>query len=168
LTPSEPAIKIVDTDHIHLELNVFERDLPALAVGQDIRFRIQESKESEYDATVYLINKVIDPEKRTVGIHGHLVDENLAKRLNPGMYVEADIYTTSDKVWSLPKDALVEIDGVFYVLVLQDRTESGYTFLKREVKTGASNDSQIEIMNTADFIENEEFLINGAFNLITE
>jgi cobalt-zinc-cadmium efflux system membrane fusion protein len=97
-----------------------------------------------------------------------LVDENLAKRLNPGMYVEADIYTTSDKVWSLPKDALVEIDGVFYVLVLQDRTESGYTFLKREVKTGASNDSQIEIMNTADFIENEEFLINGAFNLITE
>src|SRR5690606_20627700 len=99
----------------HLELNIFEKDLPKIREGQPIKFRIQEDSSEEYDGTVYLINKTVDIEKRNIGIHGHLADEKLAERFTPGMYVEADIYTTTDSKISLPAGAVVEMESKHYV-----------------------------------------------------
>lgn len=168
LTPSQVAIKIVNPDHLHLELNVFENDISKISIGQSIRFKIQNDDNVAYKANIKLINRNVDLEKRTVGIHGHLEDESLAEQLIPGMYIEADIYATSEERWALPNNALVDIEGKFYALVLTKKSESQYTFVKREVKTGQSNSQQTEILNVQDFKENTDFIINGAFNLITE
>ena len=168
LSPSETAISIVDTDHMHLELNIFEKDLSKISKGQPIVFKIQEDDSQEYEAFVYLVNKIVDPENRTIGIHGHLSDEKLAERFNPGMYVEAEIYATTASKVSLPQDALVDIEGKYYVLVLKSFTENEYTFMKREVKTGLSNEGKIEILNHQEFSEDAQFLVKGAFNIITD
>ncbi|MBK8500845.1 MAG: efflux RND transporter periplasmic adaptor subunit [Saprospiraceae bacterium] len=168
LNPSQAAITIVNTDHLHLELNIFEKDLPKVRVGQPIRFKTQEDKSKEYQASVHLVNKTVDLENRTIGIHGHLSDEKLSDRFNPGMYLEADIYTTSESRASLPQNALVEVDGKYYVLVLTDSSNVGYAFSKKEVKTGSSNNDYVEILNTDDFEDKSEVLVNGAFNLVTE
>lgn len=168
LTPSQMAITIVNTDHVHLEMNVFEKDLVSINIGQPIRFRIQEQNSIEYEAVIYLINKTVDPEERTVGIHGHLVNEKLAQKFSPGMYVEAVIYTASEEKWALPNDALVEIEGSFYALTRQNSSETSYTFVKREVKTGLSNNNHVEIVDRSGLDENTEFLFNGTFNLIKE
>jgi cobalt-zinc-cadmium efflux system membrane fusion protein len=168
LNPSEQAIIIVDPDHMHLELDIFEKDLSKVHVGQPIQFRIQEDKSKEYKASVHLVNKTVDTEKRTIGIHGHLLEEKQADNFSPGMYVEADIYTTSELKLSLPQDALVEVAGKYYVLSLENSSNTGYSFVKKEVKTGISNNERIEILNSQDFKENAEFLIKGAFNLIAE
>lgn len=168
LIPSQIAIEIVNTDHLHLELNVFENDISKISIGQPIRFKIQENTNEEYEATIQLINRNVDLEKRTIGIHGHLADENLVQKLIPGMYVEADIYVTSEERWALPNNALVDIEGKFYVLVLTNKTDAGFTFVKREVKTGLSNSQRTEILNVEGFEKSADFLIKGAFNLITE
>lgn len=168
LNPSQFAVSIINTAHLHLELNVFEKDLSKVKVGQPIRFRIQNNERNFYQATVFLINKMVDVGKRTVGVHGHLLDEKLTSIFNPGMYVEADIYTSSLSRMSLPQDALVDIDGRYYVLVLQNETNDGYAFTKKEVKAGLSNENKIEILNYQDFEENAKFLVKGAFNLIIE
>ena len=168
LTPSQPAVKIVNTDHIHLELSVFERDIPNIAVGQDIEFRLQQGEAKSYAATIYLINKVVDPEKRTLGVHGHIVDERLAKKLNPGMYVEAEIYTDSAQRKALPQQAVVNLEGKYFVLQLESRTDTGYTFVRKEVETGLKKGDQIEIIHAETLREGAEFLTKGAFNLITE
>jgi cobalt-zinc-cadmium efflux system membrane fusion protein len=167
LSPSQTAISIVDTDHMHLELNIFEKDLPKIAKGQPIKFKIQEDDSREYEAFVYLVNKTVDAEDRTIGIHGHLTDEKLTERFNPGMYVEAEIFTSESSKLSLPQDALVDIEGKYYVLILESKSEDGYTFIKKEVKTGLSNDTNVEILNHQEFRENTQFLTKGAFNLIT-
>lgn len=168
LTPSQMAVSIVNTDHVHLELNVFEKDLAKIRIGQPIRFRIQEDSSIEYEAVIYLINKIIDPKERTVGIHGHLVDEKLVQKFSPGMYVEASIFTASEEKWALPNDALVEMEGSFYVLTLQNRSETGFTLVKKEVKTGLSNNNHVEILGRSGLDETTIFLINGTFNLIKE
>ncbi|MEQ9164687.1 MAG: efflux RND transporter periplasmic adaptor subunit [Fulvivirga sp.] len=168
LNPSELAVSIVDTDHLHLELNIFEKDLSKVKIGQQIQFRTQGDGSNFKQATVYLVNKTVDSEKRTIGIHGHLSDEKPADTFNPGMYVEAEIYTSTSSKMSLPQDAIVDIDGKYYVLVLQDSIGDSYNFIKKEVKTGLSNNSQVEILNAYDFKEDTEFLVKGAFNLIKE
>jgi cobalt-zinc-cadmium efflux system membrane fusion protein len=168
LNPSSTAVTIVDTDHLHLELKIFEKDLIKLRIGQSIKFKIQDDKSQQYDASVYLINKTVDIESRTVGLHGHLTDEKLAERFNPGMYVEADIYTNSTDKASLPQEAVVEMEGKSYVLVLDSSSNGDFKFLKKDVKTGTINNGFIEILNTQDFEKNVEFLVTGAFNLITD
>jgi cobalt-zinc-cadmium efflux system membrane fusion protein len=168
LNPSQPAVVIVNTDHLHLELNIFERDLSKVRVGQAIQFKLQEDDGKAYQASVHLVNKTVDTENRTIGIHGHLADEKLAARFNPGMYVEADIYTTSASRASLPQDALVEVEGKYYALVLVESSQEGYTFVKKEIKAGTSNNGYVEIQNTDDFEPKTAFLVKGAFNLITE
>ena len=168
LNPSNVAMIIVDTDHLQLELNIFEKDLAKVRIGQPIHFRIQEDQSQQYEASVYLVNKTVDAEKRTIGILGQLSDAKLTNRFNPGIYVQADIYTTSDSRTSLPQEALVEVDNRYYVLVLESSSDAGLTFIKKEVKTGVSNNDDIEIMNAGDFNENSEFLVKGAFNLIKE
>ena len=168
LNPSNVAMIIVDTDHLQLELNIFEKDLAKVRIGQPIHFRIQEDQSQQYEASVYLVNKTVDAEKRTIGILGQLSDAKLTNRFNPGVYVQADIYTTSDSRPSLPQEALVEVDDKNYVLVLDSSSDTGLTFIKKEVKTGVSNNDDIEILNAGDFNENSEFLVKGAFNLIKE
>ena len=168
LNPSDVAMVLVDADHMHLELNIFEKDINKVKVGQPIHFRIQEDHGKQYEAIVYLVNKTVDAEMRTIGVHGHLIDEKLTNRFNPGVYIEAEIYTTSDTRLSLPQGALIEVDNSYYVLVLDSSSDAGYTFGKKEVKTGASNKDNIQILNASDFNENTEFLVKGAFNLIKD
>lgn len=168
LTPSKTALTIIDTHHLHLELNIFEKDLAKVSEGQPIVFSVQGNTNEEYKATVNLVNKTVDADKRTINIHAHLVDEELSNRFNPGMYIEASIYTTTTAKASLPQDALVEIDDKYFALILTSSSDEGYTFIKKELKVGAVDNGNIEILNSQEFDDKTEFLTKGAFNLILE
>ncbi len=168
LKPTDPAMTIVDTDHMHLELNIFEKDLNAVAVGQLISFKTQDGSNKKYDAEVHLINKTVNQDSRTIAIHGHLMNEEIANNFTPGMYLEAEIYTNTDSKLALPKDAVIEIDNHKYVLIRSNSGSKNYAFEKMEVKTGLVSEGNIEILNTSDFDKDDEFLSKGAFQLIQE
>jgi cobalt-zinc-cadmium efflux system membrane fusion protein len=86
----EVAVELVNTDHIHLELEVFEKDAMLIREGQSIHFRIPELSNRNYHGEVYLVTKAIDLEKRTVMVHGHIANEDEVNFI-PGMFVEAEI-----------------------------------------------------------------------------
>ncbi|ELR71132.1 Putative Co/Zn/Cd efflux system membrane fusion protein [Fulvivirga imtechensis AK7] len=167
LTPSDIAVTITNTDHLHLELNIFEKDLLAIREGQAIKFRIQNTDE-EFDATVYLIGKSVDPEKRTVAIHGHLRDESRIHAFAPGMYIEGEIQTSVHSAPSLPAEAVVNVENNYYVLVKRGVQDEALMLEKREVMVGTSDNAYTEILNASDFRKGTEFLTKGAFNLVLE
>lgn len=167
LAPSDVALSIVDTDHMHLELNVFEADLPRIREDQEIRFHIRQDNSREYKASVHLINKTIDEESRTIRIHGHpnMSDVNL---LSPGMYVEARILTKADTALAIPSDAVVEANGVYYALMLTQQTGDKYIFQKVEIPEGRTDGTFRELRNAASLPRDAQFLVSGAFQLINE
>mgnify|MGYP001037784182 FL=1 len=168
LNPAETAISLVNTDHLHLEINIFEKDLSSVKIGQHILFNIQNGSEMDYEATVHLVNKTIDPENRTIGIHGHLIDESLNDLFTPGMYLEARIEVSSDSVQALPEATVVDMENKYYVLVLEQQTNENYTFVKKEVQIGAKSNGFVEIINAKSFKNSDQFLTSGAFDLILE
>ncbi len=153
---------------MHLELNVFENDLENIKVGQKVLFMTQNASGKKYPAKVKLINRSVDPEKRTIKIHAHIEDSSLESTLNPGMYIQAEIFTTNENRLALPSEALVELDNTNYVLVLQKKDKEGYSFLRQKVEPGLVNEKETEILNSQDFNTNSQFLVKGAFNLIKE
>ncbi|GAB4241572.1 MAG: efflux RND transporter periplasmic adaptor subunit [Ekhidna sp.] len=86
----EVAVEIVNLEHIHLELEVFEKDALLIKEGQQISFKIPETGSQVYQGKVHLVGKSIDPKKRTIRVHGHIEEE--IEGLIPGMFVEAMIF----------------------------------------------------------------------------
>lgn len=166
LNPADVAVNITNRDHLHLELNIFEGDLPMLKVGQPISFQLQNGSGHTYEAKVHLISNYLDPETRTARVHGHFMNEEDARAMVPGMYVEAQILTTSRMRAALPEEAAVGVEKNYYVLVKKPGTGDTLNFEKRQLHIGRLADGYVEVINHADFSPEDDFLVNGAFNLI--
>jgi len=164
LNPSDVAVTVTNTDNLHIELKIFEKDLPMVKEGQPINVRLQNDLNKVYQGKVHLVNKAINTQDRTVDIHGDLVNEAEAKLFAPGMYIEAEILTTTKEHPALPVEAVANIDNDYFVLVKENETN----FRRVLVKIGATNNGFIQILNADSFTPNTEFLTKGAFNLITE
>lgn len=167
LNPSDVALTIINTDDLHAELTLYEKDLGKVKVGQDVNITVQNTPH-KYPAEVFIINKSLNPENRSVTIHCKLKHETDAQSLTPGMYVEAEVISKSDSSLALPKEAIVVVKNKSYVLVEIKSENSILKFKKVEVITGNHSMDFIEIKNHNDFPANSKILTYGSFNLIQE
>jgi cobalt-zinc-cadmium efflux system membrane fusion protein len=166
VSPASPIMEIIDSDHIHLELSVFEKDIMKLKKGQPILFRIPEASADTFEAEVHLIGTSIG-ENRTVKVHGHLKNEK-GHHFLTGMFVEASIVIDTMAGMALPTDAIANLDGADYVLRKEKGKAREYSFKRIEVQTDRSYKGFTEIKNPQPFVVTDTFLIKGAFNLIRE
>jgi len=164
---SEAAVQITNTDHIHLELQVFEKDALHVVEDQSISFKVPESGNDIFHGTVHLVGKSVDGETRTINVHGHIAEED-EKLFIPGMFVEAEIELKSQLVTCLPESAIINSKGTDMVLVrIMDSNDANadFTFEPQEVRLGTKSGMWVEILNKHEFV-GKEILLLGAFNLI--
>ena len=166
VSPATAILEIIDNDHIHLELSVFEKDIMNLKKGQRIDLKIPESSSETYKAEVHLIGTAIE-ENRTIKVHGHLEDESGANFLT-GMFVEADIVTESAFAKALPETAIVAFEESFVVLKLDESTNDGYFFKQVEVKVGSSYEGDTALTSLDNLTATDKVLTSGAFNLVAD
>lgn len=166
VSPATAILEIIDNDHIHLELSVFEKDILKLKKGQLINFKIPESSTETYKANVHLIGTAIE-ENRTIKVHGHLEKESDVNFL-VGMFVEAAIVTDSAFAKALPETAIVAFEESYIVLILDELTADGYFFKPVEVKLGSSHEGNTALVSLAKLTTTDKVLTSGAFNLIAD
>ncbi|AUP80168.1 efflux RND transporter periplasmic adaptor subunit [Flavivirga eckloniae] len=167
VTPTTEILEIVNNDHIHLDLVVFEKDIMKVRKGQAIQFRIPESSNEVFDASVYLVGTSIDA-NRTIKVHGHLADESKGHFLT-GMFVNAQILVRSEDAnatlpIALPEESIIEVNGKYVVLKLKEQKE-GYVFEKVEIQVGKTSNGYTEIKSN-HISKSDQVLVKGAFNLI--
>jgi cobalt-zinc-cadmium efflux system membrane fusion protein len=160
---TDVLFKIADTEHLHAELTVFEKDVPKLKIGQKVRFTLA-NEEKERMATVHLIGREISKE-RTVQIHCHLDKEDT--QLLPGMYLKAYVESGTNKVEALPDAAIVEFEGKKYVFIEQSSSKSGYQYRMMEVKTDVAENGYTQV-SFADEITKPKVVIKGAYDLLSK
>lgn len=163
LNATNSAIEIMDTHHMHLELHVLESDFAKVRLEQKVVFRNQSDASRTYEASVHLINKMLD-ENHFVNVHCHIEDSAL-KELAPGMYIDSHIIIDQTSAMTLPQEAIVSVDNNQYVLMLRDMNNGEYTFEKKMVKVGDSNEGYTEILNPEDLPQDGQYLIKGAYNV---
>ena len=161
--PTLDIMEIVNTDHLHLKLQVFEKDVMKIKEGQKIIFSLPQTPLTNYEAEVWLVGKTID-ESRRAAVHARLAD-SIKDNFAVGMFVEAQIITSSDLQPALPEEAIVEVDNSHFVLVLENRHEDEYVFTRREVDPQTTFRGFTAI-KTPDALKGKQILTKGAFNLI--
>ncbi|MCK0145924.1 efflux RND transporter periplasmic adaptor subunit [Arenibacter sp. F26102] len=167
VSPSDEIMEILNTDHIHLELSVFEKDIMKIKKDQKIRFRISEASEEFYEAEVYLVGTSIDADSRTIKVHGHLHDDE-NHNFAVGMFVEAAIITENKNITALPVESVLTLDDSQYVLTLVSEGNDGRIFESRTVKTGDSYNGYIAITDLGELKDNDQIIVKGGFNLMGE
>ena len=168
VSAATPLMQIIDRDHIHIELDVFEKDVMKIKKGQEIKFLIPEAQKDTIEGTVHLVGTSINSQNRTVKVHGHFKKEADEEGLATGMFVQAYIITDEKEEKALPENSIVSLEQSNYVLVLEEKTDSGYIFSRKEVNPGDSFAGMTIIKNSSDFEEGAQVLTKGAFPLITE
>jgi len=166
VVPSDVLFKIADTEHLHAELTVFEKDVPKLKVGQKVRFTLA-NEDKERTATIYLIGREIGS-NRTVNIHCHLDKED--NQLLPGMYLKGLVEIGSAEVTALPERAIVEFEGEKYIFseVKADHAKE-HAFEMIAVKTGVSELGFTEIrLPSGKNREQMKIVMNGAYDLLSK
>ena len=163
VSPASPVIEIVDNEHIHLELSVFEKDIMSIEKGQPIFFEVPEVTDEIFEAEVFLVGTAID-ENRTIKVHGHLKNEE--QRFLTGMFVEANIVTDSETVMALPSEAVVQTDNNTHILRLISKGNNGYRFETVKIETGNSHDGFTKIVDYGALGADDLFLVKGAFGLL--
>jgi cobalt-zinc-cadmium efflux system membrane fusion protein len=176
VNPTDVLFTIVDTEHLHAELTIFEKDVPKVHLGQKVRFTLaNESKERT--AVVYLIGREIRPD-RTINIHCHIDKED--KDLLPGMFLTAVVETGGVTVTALPDDAIIDYQGRKYIFTpanvqhqknsaedpKQHQAENHFQMI--EVTTGASESGYTEVTLPGDFDRNSDVVVAGGYAILAK
>lgn len=184
--PETEMFEIVDNDHIHIDLMVYEKDLNKIKNKQKVMFSLSSHPDSVFEGSVFAIGRSFEKEPKAMVVHAEI--ENRRGNLLPGMYVDARIITDKRKTQALPNDAIVADGGLNYVFVLQPDQGSGghesgtgahshgpdgghddeYIFRKIEVNTGATDIGFTEVVPAYNLPENVKIVTKGAYYLLAE
>jgi len=115
---ASPVAEIVDNAKLHLDLLVFEKDLPKLKTGQTIYFTITNNPNLQYRATIFSIGASFENDSKTISVHSEVIGnkEGLINGMNAVGIISLDKAATP----SVPNSAIVNADGKYYVFVVRD------------------------------------------------
>lgn len=165
--PGDILFEIVDNEHIHIDLMVFEKDVPFIRKDQRVTFSMSGMPNKIYEAKVFAVGKALEEEQRAMRVHAELKEEYIS--LLPGMFVDATIYSNDYKDYTLPLDAFIEENGEEFIFIkTKESTELEFSFEKIKVNKGKQFDDYRTIQLNSKVKKGSEIVIKGAFYLNAE
>ncbi len=163
-----PIAQIINNSELHLDLFVYEKDLPKVAAGQTIHFTLTNNPGKEYDATIYSIGTAFANESKAIPIHARVINDKTG--LIEGMSVTARISLGHNVYPAVPDAAIVSEGGKEYVFMLKPgKSDSSKTTYQRiQVIKGASDVGYTQINPVSELPQDSKIVVKGAFFLIAK
>lgn len=129
--PQTPLFEVVNTEHIHADLMVFEKDINKVENGQTVQFTIESLGNKELSAKIYSVGKSFEEGPKALHVHAEI--KNKDKNLIPGMYVKARIITEIALVQALPEDAIFQEGEQHFVFTAEKEDDGSWGFTPKKV-----------------------------------
>lgn len=130
---------VEDLDTLMLRVNVPERELAKLSVGQTAELTFDAVPDRAFLGKISLISPYVNAETATFAVRIHVTETG--GLLRPGMFARvAIVYERKPDALQIPRTALLDGDGPPKVFVVKDGKAA-----ERTVKLGLSNGAWIEI-----------------------
>ena len=122
VSPEIELMEIVNENHLHLELDIFEKDIAAIKEEQKISYTVPALGNDVFEGEVHVIGKEFNTENKTVRIHGHL--EKKRPQFIKDLFVEAKIWLNDQTVQALPEKAVIKDGASSYIYVANESSEA--------------------------------------------
>jgi len=157
------AFKIANLDHLWIELDVFERNLHRIQVGDRAELKPVSGDVEMLSGRVAKVASNIDPETHSAKVRIEV--ENRDRRLRVGQGVKATIHSSGGKLAprpSVPNEAITFVDGKPKVFV----AEGPNVVRVATVRLGATDGKRTEILE--GLRDSDQVVASGAFALKSE
>src|SRR5690606_12063666 len=74
---STPIAEIIDNSKIHVDLHVYEKDLPRFKVTQDLDFYLTNNQEKRYSARIFSTGSSFEDNSKTIIVHAEVTGEKV-------------------------------------------------------------------------------------------
>ncbi len=144
--PSIPLMEIITDDHLHLELDIFEKDIAVLKENQKITYTIPALGNTQYEGEVNVIGKEFDTKSKTIRVHGHLIGKKPA--FFKDLFINAKIWLNDKSASAVPEAAVIN-DGSssFIYAALQEKDEIDFKKIMIIPGTTVDGYTSIELLN---------------------
>lgn len=161
-----PLMKIRNNHAVECDLNVFEKDIAKVKVGDQVLVSLTNQPGVNVSGRVYGMNQYLNKGTKSVAVHVKL-DAKRGAKLFEGMYVSGQIATGRQLCITLPDKAIVSADGKQYVFALNQQHSKGgtYSFSRHEVTTGVSNNGYTEVALCKHLKKGQKIVTDNAFYL---
>ncbi len=160
--PAVPLMEILSDHHIHLELDVFEKDIAKVKVGQKISYSLPALGEKLYQGEVSIIGKEFDPKTKTIRVHGHLEGERPI--FLKDLFINGKIWLDNTTTPALPEEAILKDDAGYFIYVgAPDAKEEEYIFEKVYVIPGATSEGYTAVKLLDTIPEGKQIVTKGAY-----
>lgn len=164
IEPSLPIAEVIDNASLHLDLNIYEQDLPKIRVGQTIHFKLTNNPNREYDAEVHTIGSTFEPDSRTIAVHCDLLGDKSS--FIDGMNITGIISLGEELLPAVPDEAIVHSDGKDYIFVQynsEHNHEGIFEFKPMEIIRGTSQLGYTAITPIDELAPEALIVLKGAF-----
>jgi len=152
--------ELIDKSHIHLDLNVFEKDIARIDQGQQVYFRLNENANRLYEGKVMLVGQKLESENQAFSVH--VEPDDVQDFFKPGMFAQAKIFMNADSVAVVPETAIIRSGKHKYLFI-----QEGGEFVRKEITTGASVEDLVEVKNP-ESLSGKQIVLKGAYYLEAE
>lgn len=166
INANTPIAQIINNSELHLDLFVYEKDLPKIATGQTIHFTLTNNPGKEYDAVVYSIGTAFVNETKAIPVHAKVINEKTG--LIEGMSVTARISLGSSMHAAVPNDAIVNEGGKDFIFLVGEQKGHHTEFERVEILKGTSDVGYTEIKPVQDIPPGTHIVVNGTFFLMAK
>ncbi len=157
--------EIINTDDVHVDLMVFEKDVPKVKEGQKVFFSTSSQPGKEMVAEILSISKNFEQDPKALHVHAEI--DNRSGHLVPGMYVKGRIAIEDNKTLSFPEAAIAKNGDRFYIFSAEKEGEQ-WSFKPVEVTTGVTEDKWTTVSFMEQVPENMKYAFNNAYYLMAE
>ncbi len=167
--PQTEMFEIVNLEHIHADLMVFEKDMHKVRKGQKVKFSVESVPDSELEASIYSVGKSFEKNPKAIHIHAEI--ENKKGLLIPGMYVKGRILTDNTESFALPQAGVIRDGDKHFIFMAEKKDNNGeskWSFKPIEIITGTTDDDWVEIKLLETLTDETNFAWNNAYYLMAE
>jgi cobalt-zinc-cadmium efflux system membrane fusion protein len=163
-SPSDQLFTVADLSRVWVELNIFERDLARVVVGQSVAVGVSAYSGERFPGRIVYVGAILDTATRTV--RARVEVPNRDGRLRPGMFATAAIQIAGKGLSQVAviRDALQEVEGKQVVFV--PGTKPG-EFRSQAVEPGDMVDGN-RVIILAGLKSGDSVVVSGAFLLRSE
>lgn len=137
----QSTFQITDFDPLLAVLHVPEREMSKLQIGFPASLTADAIADSEFRGKILRISPIVDAGTGTFKVTVEVNDTT--RKLKPGMFTRVQIiYDTRENTLLVSKNAVLSEDTETWVFVVNSDTVA-----KKEVKTGYSNSTHVEILS---------------------
>lgn len=159
LSPNDILFELINPDDIHLNIQIFQRDIAKMAIGQKVITYTNEHPERKYNADIILIGRGLN-ENKAVDVHCHF--EKPDHDLIPGMFMNVEIESSVQKTWVVKESSVLQFENSNYLVIAQNDS----TFELIKVKTGIKEKGNIEIIDATEELKKAKIVNKGAYKVL--